>query len=125
MFSLKKINYLKLVKHSYSLAILIITITTVWFLFFLYKSVYLVMIQAEEVSELKTITIQEVIKKQKLTEIIAKINDKKEYHNQPQKSNPDPFYPQETIENNKATTSVNEITGSLEPEIETKNTTND
>lgn len=123
MIDLKKINYSKFVKHSYSLTILAIAIIAVWFLFFLYKNIYLVIIQAEEILVLRTKTVQEIIKKQKLDEVIIKIDNKNENYNQPQKLNFDPFYPQKPIEKNN-TTSVNEITDSLESEIEVENAIN-
>jgi hypothetical protein len=123
MIDLKKINYSKFVKHSYSLTILVIAIIAVWFIFFLYNNIYLVIIQAEKILDLKTNTVQEIIKKQKLDEVIIKIDKKNENYNQPQKLNFDPFYPQKTIENSN-TTSINETTDSVESEVEVENAIN-
>lgn len=123
MIDLKKINYTKLIKYSFPLTLLVIIIIAIWFLFFFYINIYLAMIQTNEVSEFKKESVNEMVKKQELAEIILEIDNRNIKKQKNKELNFDPFYPQKAIENSN-TTSVNETTDSVESEVEVETAIN-
>jgi hypothetical protein len=76
MLNIKEINYFKLSIYFYKITIFLIIVISFGFIFFLYNNVYLVLIKAEETTELKVKTISEIIEKDKLDNIILKIEEK-------------------------------------------------